>query len=178
MEGDRAAVLTVRSAVRGIIDYREADIVDRRWWRRWRILVNEMTTQSDKELLNQLYLYHLALVSNSGLTEESFKSTQQSARENFNEFAAKIRPWLGRTAEERGKTENEQMKEDWKLVFGWDIDNEEEYDSWKSAMQELKDKGANYANEVQMEQVEREKKFSDARERIRERRARAYRSNR
>ena len=51
MERDRAAVLTVRSAVSGIIDYREADVLDRRWWRRWRMLINEMATQSDKELL-------------------------------------------------------------------------------------------------------------------------------
>ena len=150
--------------------------MDRRWWRRWRMLINEMATQSDKELLHQLYLYHLALVSNSGLTEESFKSTQQSARDNFEEFVAKVRPWLGRSKEERSKQEGEQMKEDWKEVFGWDLDDKEAYDSWEKKMRELEEKGSNYQNELAQEQEDREKRFRDAKERIRERRARTYRS--
>lgn len=176
MERDRAAVLTIRSAVSGIIDYREADVLDRRWWRRWRMLINEMATQSDKELLHQLYLYHLALVSNSGLTEESFKSTQQSARDNFEEFVAKVRPWLGRSREERGKTEGEQMKEDWKQVFGWDLDDKEAYDKWEKGMRALEEKGAQHSVNVMQEAHDREQRFTDAKERIRERRARAYRS--
>ena len=176
MERDRAAVLTIRSAVSGIIDYREADVLDRRWWRRWRMLINEMATQSDKELLHQLYLYHLALVSNSGLTEESFKSTQQSARDNFEEFVAKVRPWLGRSKEERSKQEGEQFKEDWKQVFGWDLDDREAYDEWEKGMRELERKGAEHSANIGREEYEREKRFTDAKERIRERRARAYRS--
>ena len=135
-----------------------------------------MATQSDKELLHQLYLYHLALVSNSGLTEESFKSTQQSARDNFEEFVAKVRPWLGRSKEERSKQEGEQFKEDWKQVFGWDLDDKEAYDEWEKSMRELERKGAEHSANIEQEAYDREKRFTDARERIRERRARAYRS--
>ena len=160
----------------GIIDYREADVLDRRWWRRWRMLINEMATQADKELLHQLYLYHLALVSNSGLTEESFKSTQQSARDNFEEFVAKVRPWLGRSKEERSKQEGEQFKEDWKQVFGWDLDDKEAYDEWEKDMRELERKGDEHSANIEQEAYDREKRFTDAKERIRERRARAYRS--
>ena len=118
MERDKAAVLTVRSAVNGTIDYREADIMDYKWWRRWRMLLNEMTAQSDRVLIEHLYSYHLALVSNSGLTDDSFKSIQASARENFEELINVLRPWATKATFSNPKDE---LISGWKQVWGEDF---------------------------------------------------------
>jgi hypothetical protein len=176
LERDRAAVLTVRSAVRGVVDYREADIVDRKWWRRWRLLLNEMMSQEDRDLMEHLYSYHLALVSNSGLTEDSFKSTQQSARDNFEDIAGGLRPWIGKTKEDRALSAKEEMKEDWKNFFGWDLDDPEAYETWKKEMGELKEEAAGAADRRNAGPEEEMQRLEDARERIRERRAAARRN--
>ena len=178
MERDRVAVLTVRAAVNGIIDYRDADIVDRRWWQRWRILVNEMTSQADKELLEHLYSYHLALVSNSGLTEDSFKSTQQSARENFNDLIGILRPWSGRTKTERHSNEYEQFKEDWQRLVGWDISDPKLLKKWEEDMKDLAAKSEMKHEKAAQVEIDREASFVRAQARVRERRERIYRNRR
>jgi hypothetical protein len=176
LERDRAAVLTVRSAVNGIVDYREADILDRGWWRRWRILLNEMTSQADKELIEHLYSYHLALVSNSGLTEDSFKSTQKSARNNFEELMSAARPWTGRSVEERLDQESDQIKEDWKYFFGWDMDNPGEVSAYIKEREEMAKKHAEEEARKVSEEFEGETRMIATQERVRKRRAKAYRS--
>lgn len=174
MERDRVAVLTVRAAVNGIIDYRDADIMDRKWWQRWRILVNEMTSQADKELLEHLYAYHLALVSNSGLSEDSFKSTQDSARENFDDLVGTLRPWVGRTKTDRHQNEYEQFKANWQRLVGWDVSDPKLLKEWQENAKSLAAKAElKRENEAQAE-IDREANFVRAKERVRERRARIY----
>jgi len=158
------------------VDYSEADILDRKWWLRWRILLNEMMTQEDRAIMEQLYSYHLALVSNSGLTEDSFKSTQASARENFEEIVGANRPWIGRTKEERFTTETDQMKIDWKKFFGWDLDDPVALESWREDMKQLMEDAEENTERVNTEAIEREQRIVDAQERVRERRAKAYRN--
>ncbi len=172
MERDRAAVLTVRSAVNGIIDYREADIMDYRWWRRWRILLNEMTTQSDRELMEHLYSYHLALVSNSGLTEDSFKSVQGSAKENFEELMNVSRPWARST--ERFRNIRDELVSGWKEAFDEDLDDPEVMDAWKKDMEELSTSVEKYRSQESEQEIQ-ERKLERASKRVSERRARTFR---
>jgi len=174
LERDRAAVLTVRSAVNGIIDYREADIMDYKWWRRWRILLNEMTTQSDRALIEHLYSYHLALVSNSGLTENSFKSVQESAKENFEELLNASRPWSKST----GRFDNvrEELVQGWKEVWGEDLDDPKVMEAWKKDIGKLVKEVDEHKNRPESEiQDTPERRLEIARERVRERRARTFR---
>ena len=63
-ERDRAAVLTLRSAVRGVVDYSKADLHNPSWWRHWRFLIRAMDEAEHGELLNRAFEYQLALVSN------------------------------------------------------------------------------------------------------------------
>jgi hypothetical protein len=173
LERDRAAVLTVRSAVSGVVDYRDADIMDRRWWLRWRLLLNEMTAQEDCNLMRELYSYHLALVSNSGLTDDSFKSTQKTAKGNFEDIINSMRPWLG-TKEDRLDGEADQMKEDWKHFFGWDLDDPEAVKTWHDHIEEMTERGLHPEREEVLAEEEQQR-FAAAIERVKERRARAHR---
>jgi len=177
LERDRAAVLTVRSAVNSVIDYREADILDQGWWRRWRILLNEMTSQADKELLEQLYSYHLALISNSGLTQDSFKSTQKSARDNFEGLMSAARPWTGHSVEDRLGLEREQIKEDWKYFFGWDMDDPSKVSAYVKEREKMAKEFAEEEARKDSEEFKGENDMLATQERVRQRRARSYRSD-
>lgn len=152
--------------------------MDRGWWRRWRILLNEMTSQADREMLQQLYAYHLALISNSGLTKDSFKSTQKSARENFEEIIATMRPWTGRSIEERLSQEQDQIKEDWKYYFGWDMDNPSEVSAYIKEREEVAKQHAEEEARKATENFEGEARMLATQKRVRERRARVYHSGR
>jgi|TARA_R110000824_G_scaffold82768_4_gene207416 hypothetical protein len=91
-----------------------------------------MAQEDDAKLKNKLYDYHLALVANSGLTEDSFKSVQESARNTFEEIIGTIRPWEGRSADQRAQTDRDQFRDTFLELGGPDIDDEkamEEY--WK-----------------------------------------------
>ena len=178
MERDRAAVLTVRSAVNGTINYQEADIMDRGWWRRWRILLNALSSQEDRELLDKLYSYHLALVSNSGLTQDSFKSTQKSAKDNFEEISVSMRPWTGRSAEEKLSQEKEQIEADWKYYFGWDMNDPDEVDKYVKKREEIAKEHVEAEAQRVSENFEGETKMIATKERVRQRRASAYQSSR
>lgn len=148
--------------------------MDRGWWMRWRLLLNEMMSQEDRTLMEHLYSYHLALVSNSGLTEESFKSTQKSARENFEEITGELRPWAGRTKGERSGREKDQMSEDWKEFFGWDMNDPQQLESWRKEMKELMEKGDAHADTTAMVGSSVDQHIEATKERIRQRRASAY----
>jgi len=163
--------------VNSVIDYREADILDRGWWRRWRILLNEMTSQADKELLEQLYSYHLALISNSGLTEDSFKSTQKSARDNFEELMASARPWTGRSIDERLGPERDQIKEDWEYFFGWDMDDPVEVSAYVKEKEKMAKEYAEEEARKASGEDDEQARMKAIQERVRQRRVRTYRSS-
>ena len=57
MEGDRIAVLTVEAALRGIIDFREARLLDHKWWRRTKVLLFAL----ERTMSQPIYASHLQL---------------------------------------------------------------------------------------------------------------------
>ena len=148
--------------------------MDRKWWQRWRILVNEMTSQADKELLEHLYAYHLALVSNSGLSEDSFKSTQDRARENFDDLVGTLRPWAGRTKTDRHQHEYEQFKADWQRLVGWDVSDPKLVKEWEEDVKVSVAEAKLKREKESQAEIDREDNFVRAKERVRERRAKIY----
>jgi len=77
-------------------------------------------------LLRDLYSYHLALVANSGISPDSFKSVQESAKDNLDQIVAARRPWEAQDKSTRLEDEVAQSKEDWKYFFDIDLDDEEQ----------------------------------------------------
>jgi hypothetical protein len=117
---DRIASLTVTAAMRGLIDFREADPKDRRWWFRLRMALDHLEAEI---LVNQHRLYYdysLAVLSRAGLTEQSRKQFTQEAERHLFAMVGLWRPWEdinpGRTAQ----TDRAKMREDWVREFGCD----------------------------------------------------------
>lgn len=77
-----------------------------------------MTQEDDLALLQGVYRFHLALVGNSGLTEESFKKSQERGRDAFNDILGLLRPWEGKTAKERQSREVEDLRQAYIAAFG------------------------------------------------------------
>ena len=122
--------------------------------------------------MEHLYSYHLALVSNSGLTEDSFKSVQGSAKENFGELMNVSRPWAKST--EQFQDVREELVQGWKEVWGEDINDPEVLATWKKDMEGL----ANFVENRMSQESEQDtdaRKFALARKRVIERRARTFR---
>lgn len=98
MATDRGCVLTIRAALRGIIDFRAARILDVNWWRRSNILLQALVDEEDARILETLYRFQCALIANGGLTEESFTQSQRHTKETCNELINAIQPWAAKSA--------------------------------------------------------------------------------
>lgn len=124
--------------------------------------------------MEHLYSYHLALVSNSGLTDDSFKSTQESARSNFKDISSSLRPWRDEAKE--AYAERDQINEDWKKFFGWDMEDPVALKKWQDEMAALSKEADETVNRRNAGPEEVNALLAEAKERVRERRAKAYRN--
>ena len=137
-------------------------------------MLNEMLSQEDRNLIEHLYSYHLALVSNSGLTDESFKSTQESARGNFKDISTQLRPWTDEKAQ--SYAERDQMAADWEKFFGWDMDDPVALKKWQDEGAGLVEEAAETATRRNAGPDEVNELLAGTAERVKERRAKAYRN--
>jgi hypothetical protein len=108
---DRGFALTVRACRQGVIDFTQARISDVRWWRRSNLLIDSMARDDDLEIIKAAYDFHLALVANPQLTEESWKSAKTNALELFNEAVNVVHPWGAKSTEQRRAEEYDRLAE-------------------------------------------------------------------
>lgn len=101
MATDRGAVLTLRAALRGVVDFSKARVLDVSWWRRTNALVLAMAEDDELQVVRARFDLQRSLVGNSGLTEESFKACQEAARSLLDAYTAAARPWEAKTADSR-----------------------------------------------------------------------------
>jgi len=145
----------VRAAVRGIIDYSEARLLDPRWWKRTRLLLNAMVREDDFLLQRGIFDYHRSLASNSGLTEESFKLSQERARDSFHDILGALRPWEGSSAEERKAKEYADLRQAYVEAFGdpsdpeYQAEQEEKLRQWKEQREQEKSEYVDEWEELQ-----------------------------
>jgi len=136
------------------------------------MLVSEVEHKDNSELLRDLYTYHLALVANSGLSDDSFKSVQESARDNLDRIISELRPWDAKDKTDRISDEVSQFKEDFKGFFDIDLDDEDQkkeyYEELKGALDDQKE-----YEEVSGEDAQK-LKINEAAKRVEERRRRAH----
>ena len=166
MEGDRAAALTLQSAVTGVIDYSKADIRSPSWWRTWRLLINGMEQQNRGKLLHNAYEFQLALVSNNRISADDFSKSQRTAKELFEDMDAVYRPWVGITAERRLKSESDAFKEQWEQLAGFKLSDAEARKNWESQIKQvIKDK-ADAAQEEARKERERVANFEKVRQEV------------
>lgn len=131
MEGDRTASLIVQAAVDGLIDYSKARLRDNAWWRRLRILLKGVQRKNHLVDLTAAYNYELALLSNSRLTDESFQSGQERAKELYYDIVSILRPWEGANYAERKKQEFDDHRQSYIDAFGVDP-LDPEFQEWEA----------------------------------------------
>lgn len=103
-----------------------------------------MIKEDDLILQQGVFNFHLALVSNSGLTEESFNKQQELAREAFHDIMGLVRPWEGASATARKQKEVEDLKQAYARAWGdpsdpvWQEKQAKALAAWQASLKESK----------------------------------------
>lgn len=118
METDRAAVLILRAAARGVVDFRKAKLQDPAWYRYVNAVLIRMDADDEMTTLNSVLSYQCALVGNSMLTEESFKATQERCRELLTRIMNCANPWSQTSVENAKKHEISNLMEMYRKLVG------------------------------------------------------------
>lgn len=118
MEADRGAVLTLRAAVRGVIDFTQARVHDVRWWRRANVLIKAMAAEDDLVAVRAAFDLQRSLVGNSGLTEKSFEGCQKAAKALFGDIVEVLYPWSAKDAEQKKAGEIGGLIDQYKRLVG------------------------------------------------------------
>lgn len=162
--------MTLRAAVRGVIDYRKLDLHDQQWWKRWRYLVHAMEEETYTVLLQTSYKYQLALVSNPRISSEDFTKVQREAKELFSDIEGSLKPWAWNSRQERKAKERADFKEQWREIAGWDLDDAEAKAKWEEGLQQVVNAGADKVQEEEQAEKERQESFVRRAEEIRQKR--------
>jgi hypothetical protein len=131
LESDRGAVLTVAAGVEGVIDYRDADVLNPAWWRRVRVVTQALERRTRAAAHDATFRFYLAQVANSGLTEESFGKVQDKATEAFYDLVGAHRPWEGKTYLDRKRDEATENRQAYIDTFGCDP-YDPRYKAWEA----------------------------------------------
>lgn len=118
METDRGAVLTVRAAVRGVVDFRAARVRDVRWWRRLNVLLRAIAKEDELTTTQMAFDYQLSLVGNPALLADHWARARKEANNLFREGFFLIKPWAAASAEDLQKGEIAGLIEEYKKVQG------------------------------------------------------------
>lgn len=103
-----------------MVDFRRSRILDPAWCRGLRIKLDGLASEGRRRTAEAGYSYYLALVANSGLTEKSFDSVQESARERYYQILGLVRPWEGKDQQERRADEFRDARQSYIDAFGVD----------------------------------------------------------
>lgn len=108
----------VRTAVRGLVDFTKARILDHKWWRYYFIALDGMIREDDLFLVDRQRQHHLAMISNANLTEEGFERHQDFSVQRMYDMLGLVRPWEESDEAQRKKAEYQKLKELWEGSFG------------------------------------------------------------
>ena len=140
------------------------------WWKRWRYLIQAMENETQEKLLRETFRYQLALVSNSRISPDDFTAVQREAKELFNDLEGNMRPWIGRTKENRQADQYTTFREQWKQLAGFDPSDKEAVAKWGAELEKVtKASGATLAK-AEKEEQERKAFFYAKVEEIRRKR--------
>lgn len=142
------------------------------WWTRWKYLIRAMEETSREKLLHNAYEFQLALVSSSKLSSEDFSKLQKECKELFADLEGSLRPWLGRSSEDRHTKDVVNFKEQWKAMMGFDPDDLEAKAKWEKEIVEVSAAVTNRVVASQKEAAAQESSFYTRVENIRLKRLR------
>lgn len=97
METDRWAILTLRAAARGTIDFGRCDPLSRRWWDKITRVLNAMSREDNIQAYDAALRLHLALLGSPHVSEDGFKEAAGKAEDAFRDLLGAMQPWLKRS---------------------------------------------------------------------------------
>jgi hypothetical protein len=115
---DQGAVLAIRAAARGVVDFSKARLRDPRWYRYVRLVLEAMRSDDDIKQIGLQLAFSCALVGNGSLTEGSFKEAQKTAHELVHTSRNILFPWAAVTLSEAKKRAQDEMIGQYKAVLG------------------------------------------------------------
>ncbi len=83
-------------------------------------MLGALERRTKRRTLEAAFQFNLALVANSGLTEESFKEQQENGKERYFDLLGTYRPWEGRSYVDRKSTEFKDARQAYIDNFGVD----------------------------------------------------------
>jgi Fe-S oxidoreductase len=101
----------VAAAMDGVLDFRDADPLDKRWWFRLRLALDHVERADIVKRDRLYYDYTLAILSRSDLTDQSNRQFTKDAEKRIARMAVRWRPWE--------KPENDQAARVDRMVAAW-----------------------------------------------------------
>lgn len=118
METDRGAVLTLRAAARGVVDFSQARVLDVRWWRRSNALIKAMAAEDDLVAVRAAFDLQRSLVGNGNLTKESFEECQKKVQALFGDVIDVLCPWAAKDGEAKKTGQVNELIDKYRTMVG------------------------------------------------------------
>jgi len=110
----------VKAAARGAVDFANADMRDRWWWRRTRWILQDLEREAEQQALTAQHIHWITSFANARLDDNSFSVTQENARDALGSLMSAYFPWRREEFESAAKAGTmEQALEDYREEFGY-----------------------------------------------------------
>lgn len=119
MEGDRGAALIVQAARTGAIDFSKARLLDRHWWLKTKLLIDDLERDNLSKVFRLRQAQHLAAVLVPNLKDDSFDTHWTGSQDALGKFTELLFPWYGDMSAKAMQQRNmRSMADSWKTVWG------------------------------------------------------------
>jgi len=111
----------VRAQLRGVIDWSEVKFFDRQWWRRARLLTEEMVAEDTRQLRVAYHQHAVGLrtaVAIGKFGDDAWEKASDNANKRLEELFTAYRPWDKQDQESREKEQAKRMIGGWERRFG------------------------------------------------------------
>jgi Na+-transporting NADH:ubiquinone oxidoreductase subunit NqrC len=115
----------VLAGLRGVIDYRQARPFEAQWWRHCRVLLTALRDEIGIEVQRASFDFHRSLISNSGLSEESFTRVQRRCSNDFYDLVGVLEPWRGINSANIQQYQLDRSRQEYIAAFGVDPSTQE-----------------------------------------------------
>jgi hypothetical protein len=160
LESDRGCALLVDASLRGLIDFKEARLLDKQWWRYIRLMLNGLSRENDRERWQTQYDMDLALLGSERLKGEAWVKVHERVISVRDALLASISPWEDREMRGAKKKEFAGWREKYIAAYGMDPSSEE-FKEWEAKqIEELEE--TRYEEETEDARVSRLLRERDA----------------
>jgi len=128
LERDRDAALTLKAAVRGALDFSQANVKDHGWWLKWRYVTRSLAAEEHTELIDNLYGLSLALLSNPKIDTAA---QHKNALDRYRSLRESKQPWAEALESQYLRSEADEYAVQWEKLTGWKPNDAEALAKWE-----------------------------------------------